>query len=35
MYNQRNGFLVRPLTIALALGFAGATLSWLEEIFRR
>ncbi len=32
-YNLRGGFLVRPLTIALALGFAGATLSWLEETF--
>jgi len=31
MYNLRGGFLVRPLTIALALGCAGATLSWLEE----
>jgi uncharacterized membrane protein len=30
-YNLRGGFLVRPLTIALALGFAGAMLSWLEE----
>jgi len=26
-------FLVRPLTIALALGCAGALLSWLEEQF--
>ena len=33
MYNLRGGFLVRPLTIALALGFAGAFLSWLEEEF--
>jgi uncharacterized membrane protein len=32
-YNLRGGFLVRPLTIALALGFAGASLSWLEETF--
>ena len=32
-YNLRGGFLVRPLTIALALGFAGAMLSWLEETF--
>ena len=32
-YNLRGGFLVRPLTIALALGFAGANLSWLEETF--
>ena len=31
MYNLRGGFLVRPLTIALILGFAGAFLSWLEE----
>lgn len=31
MYNLRGGFLVRPLIIALALGFAGALLSWLEE----
>ena len=31
MYNLRGGFLVRPLTIALTLGFAGALLSWLEE----
>jgi uncharacterized membrane protein len=32
-FNLRGGFLVRPLTIALALGFAGALLSWLEEAF--
>src|ERR1035437_1457057 len=31
MYNLRGGFLVRPLTIALALGCAGAFLSWIEE----
>ncbi|MGP0075829.1 MAG: DUF2254 domain-containing protein [Bryobacteraceae bacterium] len=31
MYNLRGGFLVRPLTITLVLGFAGAFLSWLEE----
>jgi uncharacterized membrane protein len=31
MYNLRGGFLIRPLTITLALGFAGAFLSWLEE----
>src|SRR5271165_1259755 len=31
MYNLRGGFLIRPLTIALTLGFAGASLSWLEE----
>ena len=30
-YNLRGGFLVRPLTILLALGFSGAMLSWLEE----
>src|SRR6202035_1565715 len=33
MYNLRGGFLVRPLTIALALGYTGAFLSWLEEEF--
>ncbi|HYW41423.1 MAG TPA: DUF2254 domain-containing protein [Bryobacteraceae bacterium] len=33
MYSLRGGFLIRPLTIALALGFAGAFLSWLEEEF--
>jgi uncharacterized membrane protein len=33
MYNLRGGFLVRPLTIALALGCAGAFLSWVEEEF--
>jgi len=33
MYNLRGGFLVRPLTIALVLGCAGAALSWLEETF--
>src|ERR1035437_9122541 len=32
-YNLRGGFLIRPLTIALALGCAGAILSWLEETF--
>ena len=32
-YNLRGGFLVRPLTIALVLGCAGAMLSWLEETF--
>jgi uncharacterized membrane protein len=31
MYNLRGGFLVRPLTIALALGGLGALLSWMEE----
>jgi len=31
MYNLRGGFLIRPLTIALSLGCAGALLSWLEE----
>ena len=33
MYNLRGGFLIRPLTIALVLGSAGALLSWLEEEF--
>ena len=33
MYNLRGGFLIRPLTIALALGCAGGLLSWLEEEF--
>ena len=33
MYNLRGGFLIRPLTIALALGCVGAFLSWLEEEF--
>jgi len=33
MYNLRGGFLIRPLTIALILGCAGAFLSWLEEEF--
>src|SRR5664280_1157685 len=33
MYNLRGGFLIRPLTIALALGGAGAFLSWSEEEF--
>ena len=33
MYNLRGGFLVRPLVIALVLGFAGAIFSWLEERF--
>jgi len=32
-YNLRGGFLVRPLTITLVLGFAGASLSEAEEIF--
>src|SRR5271165_5484276 len=31
MYNLRGGFLIRPLTIALTLGGAGALLSWMEE----
>jgi uncharacterized membrane protein len=31
-YNLRGGFLVRPLTIALALGCVGALLSWVEEL---
>ena len=33
MYNLRGVFLVRPLSIALALGCAGAVLSELEESF--
>jgi len=33
MYSLRGGFLVRPLTIALALGCTGALLSELEESF--
>jgi len=33
MYNLRGGFLIRPLTIAVALGCAGAFLSWSEEEF--
>jgi len=33
MYNLRGGFLLRPLIIALTLGFAGALLTWLEETF--
>ncbi len=32
-YNLRGGFLVRPLTITLVLGFAGAFLSEAEEMF--
>jgi uncharacterized membrane protein len=32
-YNLRGGFLVRPLTIALTLGAAGAIFSWAEETF--
>ena len=31
MYNLRGGFLIRPLTIAVVLGAAGALLSWTEE----
>ncbi len=31
LYNLRGGFLVRPLIIAVALGFLGALLSWIEE----
>lgn len=31
LYNLRGGFLVRPVTIALALGCIGAVLSWIEE----
>ena len=33
MYNLRGGFLVRPLSIALALGCAGGLISWLDEEF--
>src|SRR5580693_2955996 len=33
MYNLRGGFLLRPLIIALTLGFAGALLTWMEETF--
>jgi uncharacterized membrane protein len=33
MFNLRGGFLVRPLFIALALGFCGGLLSWMEEIY--
>jgi len=33
LYNLRGGFLIRPLTIAVTLGCAGAFLSWLEEEF--
>ena len=33
LYNLRGGFLVRPLAIALSLGFAGAALSWCEEAY--
>jgi uncharacterized membrane protein len=32
-YHLRGGFLIRPLTIALALGAAGALLSYLEQTF--
>jgi uncharacterized membrane protein len=32
-YNLRGGFLVRPLTITLVLGFTGALLSEAEEVF--
>ena len=32
-YTLRGGFLIRPLTIALALGGAGALISELEEAF--
>src|ERR1700686_5470433 len=31
VYSLRGGFLVRPLSIALTLGCAGAVLSWLEQ----
>jgi uncharacterized membrane protein len=33
MYALRGGFLVRPLTIAILLGAAGAILSSTEEVF--
>src|SRR5580658_2845007 len=32
-YHLRGGFLIRPLTIAVALGAAGALLSFLEATF--
>jgi uncharacterized membrane protein len=32
-YSLRGGFLVRPLAIALTLGFGGALLSWCEETY--
>ena len=32
-YSLRGGFLVRPLTIAVTLGCAGALLSWAEEAY--
>jgi uncharacterized membrane protein len=31
VYNLRGGFLIRPVTIALALSGCGAALSWIEE----
>lgn len=33
LYTLRGGFLIRPIIIALSLGFAGALLSSLEETF--
>jgi uncharacterized membrane protein len=33
LYVARGGFLVRPLVIAVVLGAAGMTLSWLEQQF--
>jgi uncharacterized membrane protein len=33
MYNLRGGFLLRPLVIALTLGFAGVFISWIDETF--
>jgi uncharacterized membrane protein len=33
MYNLRGGFLLRPLIIALTLGFTGGSLSWMEATF--
>jgi len=32
LYSLRGGFLVRPLSIALAIGGVGAVLSWFEEL---
>ena len=33
IYNLRGGFLIRPVLIAVALGCAGAVLSWTEESY--
>jgi uncharacterized membrane protein len=35
MYSLRGGFLIRPLVIALVLGFAGAAFSAIEEVAPR